>query len=154
MFVSESQLRTVIQQFRDRRVTPKAFPDRAEVPQNGSFSQKTIHTPTISSAWCAKNSQKKKRVSVKRLPIGTGFHSSYYRNGKRMTTGQNQRVVKWVKTSSLTPDEILTNFPKQLLSPHCRNSRHDNRPERMFKPIECVFLFFAQCENRPVFLNR
>ena len=63
--VSESQIRTVIQQFRDK-VLPEAFPDRKEVPRHSS-SPRTTPTPTTLSASSAR-SLRRETSSARKSP--------------------------------------------------------------------------------------
>ncbi|RJQ87742.1 MAG: restriction endonuclease subunit R [Desulfobacteraceae bacterium] len=103
--VSESQIRTVIQQFRDK-VLPEAFPDRKEVPKTLIFAKDDSHADDI--------------VRIVREEFGQGndfcqkitYRTGFTRVNKKVINpdGTESEITEWVKTSSLTPDEILANF--------------------------------------------
>src|SRR5439155_3884296 len=103
--VSESQIRTVLQQFRDR-VIPEAFPGRAEVPKTLVFAKDDSHADDIV------------RIAREVFAEGNDFCQKItYRTGFTRVTrkvpnedGSESEVTDWVKTSNLTPDEILGNF--------------------------------------------
>lgn len=150
--VSESQIRTVLQQFRDK-VLPDAFPGRAEVPKTLIFAKDDSHADDIV------------RLVREVLAEGNEFCQKItYRTGftkvtKKVTNddGTESDIVEWVKTSSLTPDEILTNFrnsffPRIAVTVDLISTGTD------VKPIECVFFlrnvqsagFFEQMKGRGV----
>ncbi|MGH9385736.1 MAG: DEAD/DEAH box helicase family protein [Vicinamibacterales bacterium] len=103
--VSDSQIRTVLQQFRDK-VLPDAFPGRREVPKTLIFAKDDSHADDI--------------VRMTREVFGEGndfCQKITYRTGHTKVTrkvanddGTESEMIEWVKTSSLTPDEILSNF--------------------------------------------
>jgi type I restriction enzyme R subunit len=150
--VSESQIRTVLQQFRDK-VLPDAFPGRNEVPKTLIFAKDDSHADDI--------------VRIAREVFGEGndfCQKITYRTGFTKITGKvknddgsESEVTEWVKTSNLTPDEILTNFrnsfyPRIAVTVDMISTGTD------VKPIECVFFmrnvksagFFEQMKGRGV----
>lgn len=150
--VSESQIRTVLQQFRDK-VLPDAFPGRAEVPKTLIFAKDDSHADDIV------------RLVREVFAEGNDFCQKItYRTGFTKLTrkvkdddGAESEVIEWVKTSSLTPDEILANFrnsffPRIAVTVDMISTGTD------VKPIECVFFlrnvksagFFEQMKGRGV----
>lgn len=150
--VAETQIRTVLQQFRDN-VLPDAFPGRDEVPKTLIFSKDDSHADDIV------------RLVREVFAQGNDFCQKItYRTGftkltKKVTNddGTESEVTEWVKTSSLTPDEILANFrnsfyPRIAVTVDMISTGTD------VKPIECVFFlrnvksagFFEQMKGRGV----
>jgi len=150
--VSESQIRTVLQQFRDR-VLPEAFPGRKEVPKTLIFAKDDSHADDIV------------RLAREVFAEGNEFCQKItYRTGFTKVTkkvanddGTESEVTDWVKTSNLTPDEILGNFrnsfyPRIAVTVDMISTGTD------VKPIECVFFlrnvrsagFFEQMKGRGV----
>lgn len=150
--VSESQIRTVLQQFRDK-VLPDAFPGRGEVPKTLIFAKDDSHADDIV------------RIAREVFAEGNEFCQKItYRTGftKITKTIKNDddteaEVTEWVKTSNLTPDEILANFrnsfyPRIAVTVDMISTGTD------VKPIECVFFlrnvksagFFEQMKGRGV----
>ena len=150
--VSESQIRTVLQQFRDN-VLPDAFPNRSEVPKTLIFTKDDSHADDV--------------VRIAREVFGKGndfCQKITYRTGFTKITrtvtdddGTQTEVVEWKKTSSLTPEEILANFrnsffPRIAVTVDMISTGTD------VKPIECVFFmrnvksasFFEQMKGRGV----
>jgi type I restriction enzyme R subunit len=150
--VAESQIRTVLQQFRDK-VLPDAFPGRREVPKTLIFAKDDSHADDI--------------VRIAREVFGEGndfCQKITYRTGFTKITktvknedGTESEMTDWVKTSSLTPDEILANFrnsfyPRIAVTVDMISTGTD------VKPIECVFFmrnvksagFFEQMKGRGV----
>ena len=133
MWSSESQIRTVLQQFRDR-VLPESFPGRGEVPKTLIFAKDDSHADDIV------------RIAREVFAEGNDFcRKITYRTGftKKIRIvleddGSETEVTDWVKTSSLTPDEILSNFrlsffPRIAVTVDMISTGTD------VKPIECVF---------------
>ncbi len=150
--VSESQIRTVLQQFRDK-VLPDAFPGRNEVPKTLVFAKDDSHADDIV------------RIAREVFAAGNDFCQKItYRTGFTKRTmkvknddGSESEVTEWIKTSSLTPDEILSNFrnsffPRIAVTVDMISTGTD------VKPIECVFFlrnvksagFFEQMKGRGV----
>lgn len=150
--VSESQIRTVLRQFRDK-VLPEAFPGREEVPKTLIFAKGDSHADDIV------------RAAREEFDEGNDFCTKItYRTGFTKVTrtateddGTETEVIEWVKTSSLTPDEILGNFrnsffPRIAVTVDMISTGTD------VKPIECVFFmrnvksagFFEQMKGRGV----
>ena len=150
--VSESQIRTVLRQFRDG-VLPEAFPDRDEVPKTLIFAKDDSHADDI--------------VRIAREEFGQGndfcqkitYRTGFTRITRTVTNedGTETEVTDWVKTASLTPDEILANFrnsffPRIAVTVDMISTGTDVRP------IECVFFmrnvrsagFFEQMKGRGV----
>ena len=150
--VAESQIRTVLQQFRDK-VLPDAFPGRNEVPKTLIFAKDDSHADDIV------------RIAREVFAGGNEFCQKItYRTGFTKITktvknedGSESEMTEWVKTSSLSPDEILANFrnsfyPRIAVTVDMISTGTD------VKPIECVFFmrnvksagFFEQMKGRGV----
>lgn len=150
--MNESQIRTVLQQFRDK-VLPEAFPTRTEVPKTLIFAKDDSHADDIV------------RLAREVFAEGNEFCQKItYRTGFTKVTktvvnedGSESPHTEWVKTSSLTPDEILGNFrtsfhPRIAVTVDMISTGTD------VKPIECVFFmrnvkstgFFEQMKGRGV----
>jgi type I restriction enzyme R subunit len=150
--VSESQIRTVLQQFR-ARVLPEAFGGREEVPKTLIFAKDDSHADDV--------------VRLAREVFGQGndfcqkitYRTGFTKLTKKVTNedGTESEVTEWVRTSSLTPDEILANFrnsffPRIAVTVDMISTGID------VKPIECVFFlrnvksagFFEQMKGRGV----
>ena len=150
--VAESQLRTVLWQFRSK-VLPEAFPDRKEVPKTLIFAKDDSHAEDI--VRMVREVFAQTNEFCEKITYRTGFT----RVAKKVKNedGTETEVIEWVKTSSLSPEEILTNF---------RNSYHPRIAVTVdmistgtdVKPIECVFFlrnvksagFFEQMKGRGV----
>ena len=156
--VSESQLRTVIRQFRDK-VLPDAFPDRLdregnrEVPKTLIFAKDDSHADDI--VRMVREEFAEKNEFCEKITYRTGF-TRRVRQVKN-DDGTESEVTDWVKTSSLSPDEILGNFrnsyyPRIAVTVDMISTGTD------VKPIECVFFlrnvksagFFEQMKGRGV----
>ncbi|HTQ40730.1 MAG TPA: DEAD/DEAH box helicase family protein [Pirellulales bacterium] len=150
--VSESQIRTVIQQFRDK-VLPDAFPGRKEVPKTLIFAKDDSHADDI--VRMVRQEFAERNEFCEKITYRTGFT----RRTQTVTNddGTQSEVTDWVKTSSLTPDEILANFrnsffPRIAVTVDMISTGTDVRP------IECVFFmrnvksagFFEQMKGRGV----
>jgi type I restriction enzyme R subunit len=133
--VAESQIRTVLQQFRDK-VLPDAFPGRNEVPKTLIFAKDDAHADDIV------------RITREVFAQGNEFCQKItYRTGFTKVTkkvmnddGSESEVTEWVRTSNLSPDEILANFrnsfyPRIAVTVDMISTGTD------VKPIECVFFF-------------
>jgi type I restriction enzyme R subunit len=150
--VSESQIRTVLQQFRDK-VLPDAFPGRKEAPKTLIFAKDDSHADDIV------------RITREVFAEGNEFCQKItYRTGftkitKRVMNedGTESEVTEWVKTANLSPDEILAHFrnsfyPRIAVTVDMISTGTD------VKPIECVFFlrnvksagFFEQMKGRGV----
>ncbi len=150
--VSESQIRTVLQRFKTK-VLPDAFPGRAEVPKTLIFAKDDSHADDIV------------RLTREVFAEGNDFCQKItYRTGftkrtRKVTNddGTESEVTEWVRTASLTPDEILANFrnsfyPRIAVTVDMISTGTD------VKPIECVFFlrnvksagFFEQMKGRGV----
>ena len=150
--VSESQIRTVLRQFREG-VLPEAFSGREEVPKTLIFAKDDSHADDIV------------RIAREEFAQGNDFCSKItYRTGFTKVTktiteddGTETEVTEWVKIGNLTPDEILGNFrnsffPRIAVTVDMISTGTD------VKPIECVFFmrnvksagFFEQMKGRGV----
>ncbi len=148
--VSESQIRTVLQQFRDK-VLPEAFPDRTEVPKTLIFAKDDSHADDI--VRLVREVFAEGNEFCQKITYRTGFTRR-----TRMVAnddGTESEVTDWVRTSSLSPDDILTNFrtsffPRIAVTVDMISTGTD------VKPIECVFFlrnvksagFFEQMKGR------
>ena len=120
-------------QFRDK-VLPAAFPGRGEVPKTLIFAKDDSHADDIV------------RLAREEFAEGNEFcRKITYRTGFTKVTktvpgddGDDVEVTEWVKTSSMTPDELLANFrnsffPRMAVTVDMISTGAD------VKPIECVF---------------
>jgi type I restriction enzyme R subunit len=150
--VSESQLRTVIRQFRDGTL-PDCFPDRTEAPKTLIFAKDDSHADDIVRMVRAEFAQENE--FCEKITYRTGFTRVVKK--VRNEDGTESEVTDWVKTSSLTPDEILGNFrnsyfPRIAVTVDMISTGTD------VKPIECVFFlrnvksagYFEQMKGRGV----
>ncbi len=150
--VSESQIRTVLQEFRDK-VLPEAFPGRTESPKTLIFAKDDSHADDI--------------VRLVREVFAGGndlcqkitYRTGFTKVTRKVTNddGSESDVIEWVKTASLTPDEILANFRNSFL-PRIAVTVDMISTGTDVKPIECVFFmrnvrsagFFEQMKGRGV----
>ncbi len=150
--VSESQIRTVIRQFRDK-VLPDAFPDRKEVPKTLIFAKDDSHADDI--VRMVRDEFAEQNEFCEKITYRTGFTRVVRK--VRNDDSTESEVTEWVKTSSLSPDEILSNFrnsffPRIAVTVDMISTGTD------VKPIECVFFlrnvksagFFEQMKGRGV----
>jgi type I restriction enzyme R subunit len=150
--VAESQIRTVLQQFKDK-VLPDAYPGRTEVPKTLIFAKDDSHADDIV------------RIAREVFAEGNDFCQKItYRTGFTRVTrtvtnedGTPSQVTDWVKTSSLTPEEILGNF-RTSFYPRIAVTVDMIATGTDVKPIEIVFFmrnvksaaFFEQMKGRGV----
>lgn len=158
--VSESQLRTVIRQFRDGTL-PTCFPDRKEVPKTLVFAKDDSHADDI--VRMIRDEFAEKNEFCEKITYRTGFtrveKDVLNDDGSPAlkADGTPEKRTEWVKTSSLSPEEILGNFrnsfyPRIAVTVDMISTGTD------VKPIECVvFLrnvksagFFEQMKGRGV----
>lgn len=150
--VSESQIRTVLQQFKDK-VLPEAFAGRTEVPKTLIFAKDDSHADDI--VRIAREVFTEGNEFCQKITYRTGF--TKVTRAVRNEDGTESEVTDWVRTSTLTPDEILTNFrnsfyPRIAVTVDMISTGTD------VKPIECVFFmrnvksagFFEQMKGRGV----
>ena len=150
--VSESQIRTVLQQFRDN-VLPDAFPGRREVPKTLIFAKDDLHADDI--VRIARGVFAEGNEFCQKITYRTGFTKII--KMVKNDDGTELEVTEWVKTSNLSPDEILANFrnsfyPRIAVTVDMISTGTD------VKPIECVFFmrnvksagFFEQMKGRGV----
>jgi type I restriction enzyme R subunit len=140
--VSESQIRTVLQQFRDK-VLPDAFPGRHEVPKTLIFAKDDSHADDI--VRLAREVFAEGNEFCQKITYRTGFT----RITRNVTNedGTQSEVTEWVRTTNLTPDEILSNFrnsyyPRIAVTVDMISTGTD------VKPIECVFFLRIDTELR------
>jgi type I restriction enzyme R subunit len=157
--VSESQIRTVLQQFRDK-VLPDAFPDRRDkvsgkmvVPKTLIFAKDDSHADDI--VRLVREVFAEGNDFCQKITYRTGF-TKITRTVKN-DDGTESEVTEWVRTANLSPDEILANFrnsfyPRIAVTVDMISTGTD------VKPIECVFFmrnvksagFFEQMKGRGV----
>jgi len=150
--VAESQIRTVLEQFRNKAI-PETFPGREEVPKTLIFAKDDSHADDIV------------RIAREVFHEGNDFCEKItYRTGFTKITkkvknedGTDTDVTEWVKTSKLSPEDILgyfrtSFFPRIAVTVDMISTGTD------VKPIECVFFmrnvksagFFEQMKGRGV----
>jgi len=150
--VSESQIRTVIREFRDK-VLPDAFAGRTEVPKTLIFAKDDSHADDI--VRMVRDEFAEKNEFCEKITYRTGFTRIVKK--VKNDDGTESEVTEWVRTSSLSPDEILSNFrnsyyPRIAVTVDMISTGTD------VKPIECVFFmrnvksagFFEQMKGRGV----
>jgi type I restriction enzyme R subunit len=150
--VSESQIRTVLEQFRDK-VLPDAFPGRKEAPKTLIFAKDDSHADDI--VRIAREVFAEGNEFCQKITYRTGF--TKIAKKVKNEDGTESEVVEWVRTTTLTPDEILSNFrnsffPRIAVTVDMISTGTD------VKPIECVFFlrnvksagFFEQMKGRGV----
>jgi type I restriction enzyme, R subunit len=150
--VAESQIRTVLQQFRDK-VLPDAFPGRHEVPKTLIFAKDDSHADDIVRV--AREVFAEGNEFCQKITYRTGF--TKVAKTVKNDDGTESEVTEWVKTANLSPDEILANFrnsfyPRIAVTVDMISTGTD------VKPIECVFFmrnvksagFFEQMKGRGV----
>jgi type I restriction enzyme, R subunit len=150
--VSESQIRTVLQQFRDK-VLPDAFPGRREVPKTLIFAKDDSHADDI--VRLVREVFAEGNEFCQKITYRTGF--TKVTKSVRNDDGSESEVTDWVKTANLTPDEILANFRNSFL-PRIAVTVDMISTGTDVKPIECVFFlrnvksagFFEQMKGRGV----
>jgi hypothetical protein len=103
--VAESQIRTVLQQFRDR-VLPDAFPGRQEVPKTLIFAKDDSHADDI--VRIAREVFAEGNEFCQKITYRTGF-TKITRTVKNEDDSESE-TTEWVRTAKLNPDEILANF--------------------------------------------
>jgi type I restriction enzyme R subunit len=150
--VSESQIRTVLQQFKDK-VLPEAFPGRKEAPKTLIFAKDDSHADDI--VRIAREVFAESNDFCQKITYRTGFTKVT----RKVTNedGTESEVTDWVRTSTLTPEEILGNFrnsfyPRIAVTVDMISTGTD------VKPIECVVFmrnvksagFFEQMKGRGV----
>lgn len=150
--VSESQIRTVLQQFRDK-VIPEAFPGRKEVPKTLIFAKDDSHADDV--VRLVREVFAEGNEFCQKITYRTGF--TKITRKVQNEDGTESEITEWVKTSSLSPEEILGNFrnsffPRVAVTVDMISTGTD------VKPIECVFFlrnvksagFFEQMKGRGV----
>ncbi len=158
--VAEDQIRTVVREFRDK-VLPDAFPGRQEVPKTLIFAKDDSHADDI--VRMVREEFAEKNEFCEKITYRTGFtrveKDVLNDDGTPVlkADGTPEKRTEWVKTSSLTPDEILANFrnsyyPRIAVTVDMISTGTD------VKAIECVFFmrnvksagYFEQMKGRGV----
>ena len=150
--VAEDQLRTVLEQFRDK-VLPEAFAGRKEVPKTLVFAKDDSHADDI--VRIAREVFAEGNEFCQKITYRTGF--TKLTRKVQNADGSESEITEWVRTSKLSPDEILGNFrnsyfPRIAVTVDMISTGTD------VKPIECVFFlrnvksagFFEQMKGRGV----
>jgi type I restriction enzyme R subunit len=150
--VAEDQIRTVIREFKDK-VLPDAFPGRGEVPKTLIFAKDDSHADDI--VRMVREEFAEQNQFCEKITYRTGF--TRVTKTVKDADGTQSQVTEWVKTSSLSPDEILSNFrnsffPRIAVTVDMISTGTD------VKAIECVFFmrnvksagFFEQMKGRGV----
>lgn len=150
--VAEDQIRTVIREFRDK-VIPAAFPGRGEAPKTLIFAKDDSHADDI--VRMVRDEFGEKNEFCEKITYRTGFTRIVKK--LKHEDGTESEATEWVKTASLTPDEILANFrnsyyPRIAVTVDMISTGTD------VKAIECVFFlrnvksagFFEQMKGRGV----
>lgn len=156
--VSESQIRTVVRQIRDR-VLPEAFPDLVDsdgkrvVPKTLIFAKDDSHADDI--VRMIREEFAEQNDFCEKITYRTGFTRLLKK--VKNDDGTESECMDWVKTSSLTPEEILSNF-RTSYHPRIAVTVDMIATGTDVKPIECVVFmrnvksagFFEQMKGRGV----
>ena len=118
--VSESQIRTVLQQFRDK-VLPEAFPGRGEVPKTLIFAKDDSHADDI--VRIAREVFAERNDFCRKITYRTGFTKEIKDcSGRRRQRDGGDRLGEDIEPHSGRDPEKL---PPELRSSHRRHGRHD-----------------------------
>jgi type I restriction enzyme R subunit len=167
--VATDQIRTVLDTFRDKVFT-EIFPGRTDLPKTLIFAKDDTHADDIvricrevfgkGNDFCQKITY---RTGFTRIPVGKVAEAS-----RLCSSGQDQRrdaaatisqaeKFTWVKTSSLTPEQILSAF-RNSYNPRIAVTVDMIATGTDIKPLEIVFFmrsvasknFFEQMKGRGV----
>ena len=150
--VAESQIRTVLREFR-HRVLQEAFPDREEAPKTLIFAKDDSHADDI--VRIAREVFDEGGEFCGKITYRTGFMA--VRKAAAGADGIAVETTEWVKTRDLSPEEVLANF-RNAFHPRIAVTVDMISTGTDVKPIEClVFMrgvrsaaFFEQMKGRGV----
>lgn len=150
--VSESQIRTVVREFRDK-VLPEAFPGRREPPKTLIYAKDDSHAEDI--VRIVREEFGEDNDFCRKITYRTGFTRIV--STVRNQDGSEREEVEWKRTSQMSPEEILTNFRTSFF-PRIAVTVDMIATGTDVKPIECVFFmrnirsagFFEQMKGRGV----
>ena len=131
--VANDQIRTVVRTFKERLFT-EIFPGRTEVPKTLIFAKDDSHADDI--VRMVREEFAEQNQFCEKITYRTGF--TRVTKTVQNPDGTQSQVTEWVKTSSLSPDEILSNFrnsffPRIAVTVDMISTGTD------VKAIECVF---------------
>ncbi len=150
--VAPDQIRTVLATFRDKVFT-EMFPGRTDLPKTLIFAKDDTHADDIvricrevfdkGNDFCQKITY---RTGFTRVPVG-----------KKLVDGKEIEVFKWERTSTLTPEQILSAF-RNSYNPRIAVTVDMIATGTDIKPLEIVFFmrsvasknFFDQMKGRGV----
>ena len=150
--VAESQIRTVLREFRER-VLSAAFPGRDEVPKTLIFAKDDSHAEDI--VRLAREVFAEDNEFCQKITYRTGF--TKVTTAVKNPDGTEAETVEWKRTAELTPEDLLANF-RTSFSPRIAVTVDMISTGTDVKPIECVFFlrnvqsasFFEQMKGRGV----
>ncbi|HMP90209.1 MAG TPA: type I restriction-modification enzyme R subunit C-terminal domain-containing protein [Kiritimatiellia bacterium] len=151
-YVSPDQIRTVLEAFRDRAI-PEMFPGRADLPKTLIFAKDDSHADDIVTI--CRDVFGKGNDFCQKITYRTGF--TRVPVGKKLVGGKEVEVFTWQRTSSLTPEQILSAF-RNSYNPRIAVTVDMIATGTDIKPLEIVFFmrsvasknFFEQMKGRGV----
>ncbi|OYW74613.1 MAG: hypothetical protein B7Z37_17025 [Verrucomicrobia bacterium 12-59-8] len=158
--VSEPQIRCVLNHFKEGTL-PACFPGRKEVPKTLIFAKDDSHADDI--VRICREVFHEGNDFCQKITYRTGFTrreeeaKDEQGNVLKDDKGEPIKIVTWVRTSNLTPEEILGNF-RTSFHPRIAVTVDMIATGTDVKPIECVFFmrnvksaaFFEQMKGRGV----
>lgn len=150
--VAPDQIRTVLATFRDKVFT-EMFPGRADLPKTLIFAKDDSHADDI--VRLCREVFDKGNDFCQKITYRTGF--TRVPMGKKLVDGKEIEVFTWQRTSSLTPEQILSAF-RNAYNPRIAVTVDMIATGTDIKPLEIVFFmrsvgsknFFEQMKGRGV----
>jgi len=150
--VATDQIRTVLETFRDKAF-PEMFPGRADLPKTLIFAKDDTHADDI--VRLCREVFDKGNDFCQKITYRTGFTRILV--GKKLVDGKEVEVFNWQRTSSLTPEQILSAF-RNSYNPRIAVTVDMIATGTDIKPLEIVFFmrsvasknFFEQMKGRGV----
>ncbi len=150
--VVPDQIRTVLTAFRDQAI-PEMFPGRADLPKTLIFAKDDTHADDI--VRLCREVFDKGNDFCQKITYRTGF--TRILAGKKWVDGKEVEVYTWQRTTSLTPEQILSAF-RNSYNPRIAVTVDMIATGTDIKPLEIVFFmrsvasknFFEQMKGRGV----
>jgi len=150
--VAPDQIRKVLETFRDRTI-PEMFPGRTDLPKTLIFAKDDSHADDIVTI--CRDVFGKGNDFCQKITYRTGF--TRVSVGKKIVDGKEVEVFNWQRTSSLTPEQILSAF-RNSYNPRIAVTVDMIATGTDIKPLEIVFFmrsvgsknFFEQMKGRGV----
>ena len=131
--VAPDQIRTVLTAFRDQAF-PEMFPGRADLPKTLIFAKDDTHADDI--VRICREVFDKGNDFCQKITYRTGFTRILV--GKKLVDGKEVEVFNWQRTSSLTPEQILSAF-RNSYNPRIAVTVDMIATGTDIKPLEIVF---------------